>query len=186
MSAPAPFCSSLYEDLAGEPPPLRILPAPRVPTLLERHLDKLRNFYDAAPTTPTAGGRFYRKLLGVYYRNLIPAGASVLEIGCGAGNLLELLPNRDVVGIDLSEIQVAAARARLPHGKFHVMAGENLQLRRMFDFVTATKWVADNASQLGIDAGHCWSAATVPAAILAAVVARPRATATARNWPVRC
>jgi SAM-dependent methyltransferase len=102
---------------------------------LERHLDKLRAFYDAAPTEPTAGGRFYRKLLAVYYRNLIPAGASVLEIGCGAGNLLELLPNRDVAGIDLSENQVAAARARLPHGKFQVMAGENLELARKFDFI---------------------------------------------------
>jgi len=135
MSAPAPFCSSLYEDLAGQPPLLRVLPAPEVPTLLERHLDKLHTFYEAAPTEPTAGGRFYRKLLAVYYRNLIPAGASVLEIGCGAGNLLELLPNRDVVGIDLSENQVAASRARLPYGSFQVMAGENLEFGRKFDFV---------------------------------------------------
>lgn len=135
MAAPAPFCSSLYEDLAGQAPALRVLPAPKIPTLLERHLGKLRAFYEAAPTEPTAGGRFYRKLLAVYYRNLIPAGASVLEIGCGAGTLLELLPNRDVVGIDLSDKQIAAARERLPHGKFHVMAGENLALRRTFDFV---------------------------------------------------
>ena len=135
MSAPAPFCSSLYEDVAGRSPSLQVLPAPNVPTLLERHLDKLRAFYDSAPAEPTAGGRFYRKLLAVYYRNLIPAGASVLEIGCGAGNLLELLPNRDIVGIDLSDNQVAAARARVPHGKFHVMAGENLALDRKFDFV---------------------------------------------------
>jgi SAM-dependent methyltransferase len=135
MSSPAPFCSSLNEDLAGQPPSLRLLPAPNIPTLLERHIDKLRAFYDAAPTEPTTGGRFYRKLLALYYRNLIPAGASVLEVGCGAGNLLELLPNRDIVGIDLSENQVAAARQRLPQGKFHVMAGENLELGRHFDFV---------------------------------------------------
>jgi SAM-dependent methyltransferase len=105
------------------------------PTLLERHLDKLRAFYDAQPTEPTVGGRFYRKLLATYYRNLIPVNASVLEIGCGAGNLLKLLPNRDVAGIDLAEKQIAAARARLPHGKFHVMAGEKLALDRTFDFV---------------------------------------------------
>jgi SAM-dependent methyltransferase len=135
MSSPAPICSGLSEDLLSQPPSLRVLPAPKIPTLLERHLDKLRRFYDAAPTSPTPGGRFYRKLLGAYYRNLIPAQASVLEIGCGGGNLLELLPNRDVVGIDLSEIQVAAARARVPHGEFHVMAGENLRLGRTFDFI---------------------------------------------------
>ena len=135
MSAPAPFRSSVSEALAGQPPSLQVLPAPNVPTLLERHLDKLRAFYDAAPTVPTAGGRFYRKLLAPFYRNLIPAGASVLEVGCGAGNLLELLPNRDVVGIDLSENQIAAALLRLPNGKFHVMAGENLELGRQFDFI---------------------------------------------------
>ncbi len=47
MSAPAPFCSSLYEDLAGQPSPFRVLPVPKIPTLLELHLDKLRTFYDA-------------------------------------------------------------------------------------------------------------------------------------------
>ena len=139
MSAPAPFCSSLYKDIAGQPPPFRVLPAPNIPTLLDLHLDKLRTFYDAAPTEPTAGGRFYRRLLAVYYRNLIPEGASVLEIGCGAGNLVELLPNREVVGIDLSENQVTAARARVPYGRFHVMAGENLALDRQFDFVVLSE-----------------------------------------------
>jgi SAM-dependent methyltransferase len=103
--------------------------------LLERHLDKLRDFYDAAPVEPTAGGRYYRKLLAGYYADLIPVGASVLEIGCGAGHLLELLPGRDITGIDLSESQVAAARMRLPQGKFHTMAGENLTLEGKFDFV---------------------------------------------------
>jgi SAM-dependent methyltransferase len=135
MSSPAPLCSTLCEDVAGEPRSLRVLPAPSAPTLLERYVEKLRTFYEAAPTEPTAGGRFYRRLLADYYRNLISPDASVLEIGCGAGNLLELLPNRDVVGIDLSENQIAAARARVPHGKFEVMAGENLKLGRKFDFV---------------------------------------------------
>ena len=108
---------------------------PLAPSLLERHLEKLRIFYESAPTEPTAAGRFYRKLLAVYYRDLIPQGSSVLEIGCGAGHLLKLLPNRRVAGIDLSEKQIAAARVALPEGEFHVMAGENLVLTRTFDFV---------------------------------------------------
>jgi SAM-dependent methyltransferase len=123
--------SDIFDPDFPVPPPEAASP----PTLLERHLDKLRAFYDEQPTEPTSAGRFYRKLLATYYRNLIPAKASVVEIGCGAGNLLELLPNRDVTGIDLAEKQIAAARARLPHGKFHVMAGEKLALDRTFDFV---------------------------------------------------
>ena len=98
-------------------------------------MDNLRSFYEAAPVEPTAGGRFYRKQLATYYRDLIPAEASVLEIGCGAGHLLELLPNRDVVGVDISAKQIAAARARLPHGTLHVMSGEELNLARTFDFI---------------------------------------------------
>lgn len=135
MPVPLPFSSALPEDMVGGAPPLRVLPAPALPTLLEKQLQQLRAFYQAAPTEPTRGGRFYRKLLARYYRNLIAPDASVLEIGCGGGHLLELLPNRDVVGIDISEKQIAAARTCIGHGQFHVMAAERLQLDRTFDVV---------------------------------------------------
>ena len=134
MSAPLPFSPDLHTDLASEAN-FRVLPPPPIPTLLERHLDQLRSFYQAAPVEPTAGGRFYRKLIARYYCDLIPADASVLEIGCGAGHLLELLPNKDIAGVDISEKHIAAARERLGRGEFHVMAGENLDLERKFDFI---------------------------------------------------
>jgi hypothetical protein len=133
MSAPLPFPPSTDAVVAGDP--FHVLPPPPIPTLLQRHLDKLKTFYNAAPAEPTKAGRFYRKLLSAYYRDLIPANASVLEIGCGAGHLLELLPNRDVTGVDLSETQIEAARKRVAGGEFHVMAGEDLALSRTFDFI---------------------------------------------------
>ncbi|MCA1659122.1 MAG: bifunctional class I SAM-dependent methyltransferase/glycosyltransferase family 2 protein [Verrucomicrobiaceae bacterium] len=136
MSLPASL-SSLPHENAGEA--FQVLAPPAVPTLLETHLRKLRTFYEAAPTLPSRGGKFYRRLLAHYYRNLIPPTASVLEIGCGGGHLLSLLPNRDVTGIDLSETQVAAARVRVAHGEFHVMAGEDLQLSRKFDVVVLSE-----------------------------------------------
>ncbi len=138
MSAPLPSSPSVEQRIAAEPP-FHVLLPPRVPTLLERHLTQLKVFYDAAPTEPTKPGLFYRKLLATYYRNLIPADASVLEIGCGAGHLLELLPNQDVVGVDISETQIAAARQRVERGEFHVMAGEELALDRKFDFVVLSE-----------------------------------------------
>ena len=134
MSLPASLSSSSGAAAVAEDY-LRVLAPPAVPTLLETHLRKLRDFYEAASTVPTRGGKFYRRLLAHYYRNLIPPDASVLEIGCGGGHLLSLLPNGDVTGIDLSETQVAAARVRVAHGDFHVMAGEDLQLARKFDVV---------------------------------------------------
>src|SRR5205085_7496735 len=109
--------------------------------LCERHLRGLAEFYDRAPTRPGWGGRHYRRLLARYYKKLIPADASVLEVGCGAGDLLARLPNRDVTGVDVSARQVEAARRRLPHGTFHVQSGEALELGRQFDVLILSETV---------------------------------------------
>jgi SAM-dependent methyltransferase len=105
------------------------------------HLLAVRRFYDEAPTQAMWAGRHYRGWLARYYQRMIPAGASVLEVGCGGGELLALLPNRDVTGVDLSARQVEAARRRLPHGRFHVQAGEVLDLGRTFDCIILSETV---------------------------------------------
>jgi SAM-dependent methyltransferase len=99
------------------------------------HLLAVRRFYDAAPTRATWLGLHYRRWLARYYRMLIPTDASVLEVGCGGGELLAMLPNRDVTGVDLSANQIEAAERLLPHGRFEVQAGEALRLDRTFDFI---------------------------------------------------
>lgn len=102
--------------------------------LLRRHLDDTAAFFDksAAINGPT---RHYRGQLASYYTRLIPAAASVLEIGCGSGSLLAALPNRDVTGVDISPRQLDAARAAVPHGQFYLQAGEELMLDRTFDVI---------------------------------------------------
>jgi SAM-dependent methyltransferase len=99
-----------------------------ISALAREHLDRVRAFYDAAPTTPQAGARAYRALLAHYYNLLIPADASVLEIGCGSGELLAQVHARRKVGIDLAPTQIDAAKRRIPEGEFHVQAGELLDL----------------------------------------------------------
>ena len=84
---------------------------------------------------PSWAARSYGRMLAHYYRLLVPETASVLEIGCGAGDLLAQLPNRDVEGLDLSASLVEQARAAVPHGRFHVQAGECLTLDRKFDVI---------------------------------------------------
>ena len=59
--------------------------------LTRQHLEKMQGFYNTAVTTPKTPVRYYRQLLAHYYNLLIPAGASVLEIGCGSGELLARL-----------------------------------------------------------------------------------------------
>jgi SAM-dependent methyltransferase len=104
--------------------------------LAHEHLGRVRAFYDAAPSLPQSGARAYRALLAHYYNLLIPADASVLEIGCGSGELLSQLRAARKTGLDLSATQIAAARLRLPHAEFFVQAGELIDLGdRRFDVI---------------------------------------------------
>jgi SAM-dependent methyltransferase len=102
---------------------------------LHPHLEKMRVFYENAPTSHSWIARGYRRLLAHYYNLLIPAQASVLEIGCGSGELLAHIRAGRKVGIDLSAHQIASARIRVPAGEFHVQAGENLTLTERFDYI---------------------------------------------------
>jgi SAM-dependent methyltransferase len=65
------------------------------------------------PRHPAARSAMQSDLEGALAR-LIPADASVLEAGCGDGNLLASLPNAVRHGIDYLPEVVAAARARHP------------------------------------------------------------------------
>ncbi len=103
--------------------------------LAREHLERVRTFYDVAPTEPRAGARAYRGLLAHYYNLLIPPDASVLEIGCGAGELLARIRAARKVGVDLSPTQIAAARGRVPDATFFVQAGETLALEDRFDVI---------------------------------------------------
>jgi SAM-dependent methyltransferase len=106
-----------------------------VPELALPHLERVRAFYDAAPPDGNWASRGYCRLLAHYYRLLVPAEASVLEIGCGSGQLLARIPARRRVGVDLSPVRIAAARAALPGLEFHVRAGESLALGERFDCI---------------------------------------------------
>lgn len=109
--------------------------APDVSDLTREHLERVREFYDAAPTRLGAAARAYRDHLAHYYNLLIPEDASVLEVGCGSGALLARLHAARKVGVDLSATQIAAARAQVPNAEFHVQAGEHLELSECFDYV---------------------------------------------------
>ncbi len=108
---------------------------PDATNIMQQHLGKIRDFYEAAPTELGWAARSYRDLLAHYYNLLIPAGASVLEIGCGSGELLVRIHAARKVGVDLSPRQIAAARVRLPGADFHVQAGETLALTEKFDYI---------------------------------------------------
>jgi SAM-dependent methyltransferase len=113
---------------SDSPPEAEIHRFARSENLARDHLERIRTFYDSAPVGLQAGARAYRALLAHYYNLLIPAGASVLEIGCGSGELLSRIHAGRKVGVDLSSAQLAAARSRVPGARFFVQAGEQLEL----------------------------------------------------------
>lgn len=60
---------------------------------------------------------------------------SVLEIGCGTGELLHNLNAKRKVGIDFSEGMIAEATKQFPDLELKLMAAENIQLHEKFDLV---------------------------------------------------
>lgn len=102
--------------------------------LARGHLQAMRAHFDkSGPHLWPA--QCYRRWLAHYYNLLIPEGARVLEIGCGDGSLLSQLKTRNLVGIDISETQLTAARKKLPQAEFFLQAGEEICLQGHFDYI---------------------------------------------------
>ncbi len=98
---------------------------------IRKHFESIADGYDAWK----AKSSYYYSLLAAIYRERVPAGASVLEIGCGTGSLLASLAPRRGVGVDFSERMVAIASAKFPHLAFVAADAERLDLGETFEFV---------------------------------------------------
>jgi len=57
---------------------------------------------------------YYHHRLNATYRSIIPAGSTILEVGCGRGDLLAFLEPSVGVGVDFSEGMIAAAQKAHP------------------------------------------------------------------------
>jgi SAM-dependent methyltransferase len=81
-----------------------------------------REYYQHAGEAPAhpAARDFLRDDVRAALTRLIPADASVLEVGCGEGALLAALPNQRRAGIDYLPELVERARARHPDIAFEV------------------------------------------------------------------
>jgi SAM-dependent methyltransferase len=98
---------------------------------VREHFDRL------APEMPKWRRKswYYHRELERLCRHLVPAGASVLEIGCGTGELLAALEPSKGVGIDLSPAMIAQARAEFPGLTWEVGDAEQLTPGRTFDYI---------------------------------------------------
>jgi SAM-dependent methyltransferase len=110
-----------------------------VPEIKKQHLDRIRGYYERQ-TGITRAAQAYRDMLARYYNLLIPAIASVLEVGCGGGDLLARLNGNCKCGVDLSAAQIERANKKVPTAEFYVQSGEELNLPgRTFDYVVLSE-----------------------------------------------
>jgi SAM-dependent methyltransferase len=66
---------------------------------------------------------------------------SILEIGCGTGELLNGVRSKHKVGIDFSPSMIAIAKQKFPTIEFHVMEAENIQLEEKFDLIVLSNLI---------------------------------------------
>jgi len=93
-----------------------------------------------APAHPAARDFMARDLQETLAR-LIPDDASVLEVGCGAGDLLAALPHRVRAGVDLLPEVVEEARRRHPALSFHQGDASDLSGLPMYDAIVCDRLV---------------------------------------------
>ncbi len=126
-------------------------PTPPIPkTVDDPAKQKIREHYDSLadrkPRFRKINAYYYREILRALQR-LIPAGKSVLEVGCGDGFLLKRLRPRRGLGIDVSENMIRAARTRhtAEDGSLEYRTGdaESLALEETFDRVLWSDLVGD-------------------------------------------
>jgi len=68
-------------------------------------------------------------------RRFVPDGRTILDIACGTGEHLRLLPEYQVAGIDLEPAFVRIASAKRSDGNFQVADMQRFDLRTKFDIL---------------------------------------------------
>jgi Methylase involved in ubiquinone/menaquinone biosynthesis len=107
---------------------------------------RARGQWDAIATRPPGRPRlaaYYHRRLSAIYRNAVPPGSRVLEVGCGAGDLLAALSHAGGTGIDFSPAMIAAARTRHLEHHWIVADAHHLAIRGTFDVVILSDLIDD-------------------------------------------
>jgi len=112
--------------------------APYRPASLEDCLTYLRQCFDAFAEVCDDWRwrhRGYHLNLLRNYQYHVPPGATVLDVGCGTGDLLAGLQPSRGLGIDISPRMIDRARSKYPQLDFRCAAAETFDKEEPFDYV---------------------------------------------------
>lgn len=79
--------------------------------------------------------RYYWNDITNYVQYFVHENSSVLEVGCGTGEMLHELVAAKKTGIDYSEAMIAQAKASYPELDLRVMNANNIQLEGTYDVI---------------------------------------------------
>src|SRR5918999_5443359 len=91
----------------------------------------------------TGWGEYYHERLTHVYQSLIPPEQSILEFGCGRGDLLAALNPALGLGIDHSEEMIRAAKRRYPDLHFTCADAHAVGLAEKFDVIICSDLLND-------------------------------------------
>ncbi len=100
-------------------------------TPVEKHFDTIAQDYDYFKKK----NWFYYKNLKKLYKELIAEQSTVLEIGCGTGDLIAELNCKKGVGIDISPKMIELARKKHPELTFEACTIEGYKNSIEFDYI---------------------------------------------------
>lgn len=99
--------------------------------VIEGHFDEIASNYDYWKEKNS----YYYSTIKNFIGRYIPEGASVLEIGCGTGDILASTHPKRGVGIDISANMVSIAQKKHPNLTFIHSPIEDLTLDEQFDYI---------------------------------------------------
>lgn len=100
-------------------------------TPVKKHFDVIAKDYDYFKKK----NWYYYKNLKKLYRDLIPKQKSVLEIGCGTGDLISEMEASFAFGIDISPEMIKIAMQKHPEIRFEAVTIENFKFDKEFDYI---------------------------------------------------
>ncbi|MCS6995129.1 MAG: glycosyltransferase [Anaerolineales bacterium] len=107
--------------------------------------NRITHWNHIARTRPaeTFFSREYHRRLREIYQHLVSPGLSVLELGCGRGDLLAALSPARGVGVDFSPAMLEIARQKHPQLTFLQADAHELALEETFDVILLSDLVND-------------------------------------------
>ena len=125
----------------------------KIDTFKKEHLDYQHaraEYWDHVHLEPRQKwSDYYRQRLQTAYAQVISPGATILELGCGRGDLLAALQPSLGVGIDCSDIAIELAQQAHPSLSFHAFDAHQLDSStqplgdRTFDYIVISELVND-------------------------------------------